>query len=175
MAAIITVTGLVAVTAFAFLGRGALSNPYEIRGVFSSANQLRPSSEVRIAGLNVGRVSDIAPGPGHTSVVTMQIDDAGRPIHQDAELAIEPRLVLEGNFYVALRPDLPSAPEAASGTTIGLRRTSVPVQLDQVLDTLDLATRGALHRSIGELAGASGPEPSAPGISSNQRRFQPVI
>lgn len=170
-AAIIAVAGLVAILLIAFVGRNPFSHPYEIRGVFSSANQLRVSSEVRIAGLKVGQVSDIEPGPENTSIVTLQIEDAGRPIHADASLAIEPRLVLEGNFYVALAPGSPDAPDAPSGATIPRERTTVPVQLDQVLDTFDLPTRGALHRSIGELAGGLGPETSEPGASGTP---QPV-
>lgn len=151
-AAAATATALLAITLAAFVGLRPLEHPYEIRGVFTSANQLRSGSEVRIAGVKVGEVSGIGKGPHDTSIVTMRIDDSGRPIHSDAELSIQPRLVLEGNFYIAVRPGSPGAAELSSGSTIPRTHTSVPVQLDQVLDTFDLATRNALHRSIAELA-----------------------
>jgi len=176
-AAVVAAVGLVAITLAAFVGLQPFKRPYEVRGVFTSANQLREGSEVRIAGVKVGEVSGVRAGPGKTSIVRLRIDDAARPIHADAELSIEPRLVLEGNFYVALRPGSPRADELPSGATIPQARTSIPVQLDQVLSTFDLATRGALHRSIAEMAqglGAptltAGPGPATPPGSAELRR-----
>ena len=43
-AAIIAVTAVTVITAIVFVGRDPFSHPYEIRGVFSSANQLRTDS-----------------------------------------------------------------------------------------------------------------------------------
>ncbi len=157
--AAVVALGLAAVTLAAFVGLQPFKNSYEIEGVFTSANQLRAGSEVRIAGVKVGEVASIRSGPEHTSIVTLRIDEAGRPIHEDAELSIEPRLILEGNFYVALRPGSPGMPELARGATVPKHQTSTPVQLDQVLNTFDLATRGALHRSFGELAEGLGAAP----------------
>ena len=91
----------------------------------------------------------------------MQIDNSGLPIHSDATLAVEPRLILEGNFYVNLDPGAPGTPELPSGGLIPESNTSVPVQIDQVLDTLNLATRGALQGSIRGLARGLGGGSSA--------------
>ena len=38
----------------------------------------------------------------------MEIDDKGLPIHKDATLKIRPRIFLEGNFFVDLKPGTPS-------------------------------------------------------------------
>lgn len=165
---VVSVVVVTAVTLAAFLKLHVGPSPYEIRGIFASTNQLRIGSDVRIAGVTVGHVTALAAGPGNTAVVTMQVDDVGRPIHADAELAVEPRLVLEGNFYVAVRPGTPSVPELHSGATIPRAHTTVPVQLDQVLDTFDLATRGSLHRAIGELASALGPVPHRHGGNADR-------
>jgi phospholipid/cholesterol/gamma-HCH transport system substrate-binding protein len=135
-------------------------HPYEIRAVFSSSNQLRPGNPVRIAGIQVGTVEAIAPGPGNTTAVTMQIDDSGRPLHSDATLQIEPRLALEGNFYVDLHPGSPTAPILASGGTIPLRQTGIPVQLDQVLDVFGAPIRASLQSSFAQLATGLGPNQS---------------
>ena len=43
----------------------------------------------------------------------MEIDEEGLPIHRDATLKIRPRIFLEGNFFVDLRPGSPSAPEVS--------------------------------------------------------------
>ena len=40
----------------------------------------------------------------------MEIDEKGLPIHKDATLKIRPRIFLEGNFFVDLKPGSPSSP-----------------------------------------------------------------
>jgi phospholipid/cholesterol/gamma-HCH transport system substrate-binding protein len=154
--AVVVIAALVLLSVAVFSKQRLAAGGYEIKGVFASANRLKPGSDVRIAGVRVGEVASIEPGADNTSVVTLRIDDSGRPIHSDATLAIKPRLLLEGNFYVRVSPGTPGAPELRSGAIVPRSRTSVPVQLDQVLDVFDLATRGALHRSIAGLAGALG-------------------
>ncbi|MHB8694855.1 MAG: MlaD family protein [Solirubrobacteraceae bacterium] len=151
-AAIISAVALVLLGLLAFVGIGALSSPYQIRGVFSSSGGLEPGNPVRIAGVNVGQVDGVTAGPRNTSIVSIQIDDSGRPIHADATLAILPRLLLEGNFYVAVDPGTPGTQALTSGGVIPQSHTSVPVQIDQVLDTFDLSTRDALQRTIRGLA-----------------------
>ena len=68
--------------------------------------------------------------------VTFTVDEEGQPIHADAEVEIRPRLFLEGNFFLDLRPGSPSAPELADGGTIPLTQTATAVQLDEVLTAL---------------------------------------
>ena len=65
---------------------------------------------MRIAGVNVGKVIGVE-RDGDATEVTFTVDDAGRPIHEDAFAAIRPRIFLEGNFFVDLDPGSPSAPE----------------------------------------------------------------
>lgn len=158
-AATIAVLGLVLTTVAVFAKQNPFAGHYEVRAVFGSANQLKRGDEVRIAGMRVGEVSEIDAGPGSTSLVTLEISDDGRPVHADATLAIVPRLILEGNLFVDLRPGTPNAPELRSGATIPRARTTSPVQLDQLLTVFDVPTRGALHRSIAAFADGLGPAP----------------
>ena len=134
-----------------FLGSG-----YELRAVFTSANQLKPGDEVRLAGLPAGKVTSIGPGRRDTAVVTMDISSAGRPVHADATLAIEPRLFLEGAFYVALSQGSPSAPVLGSGATIPIRQTRIPVEYDQFLDVFDAPVRHALKGTLSQFAAGLG-------------------
>lgn len=127
---------------------------YEISAVFRTANNVKPGSFVRIAGVNVGKVTKVE----HTdpdkqaAVVTMRIDDQGLPIHKDARLAIRPRIFLEGNFFVDLEPGSPSAPVIDEGDVIPINQTRAPVQLDQILTTLQEPTRRDLQRLVDELS-----------------------
>ena len=69
------------------------------------------NSPVRIAGVEVGKVSKVEPAAeGSTaSVITMKIKDEALPLHTDARLKIRPRIFLEGNFFVDVRPGTPGA------------------------------------------------------------------
>ena len=155
----------------AFGGPLPFSHTYTLDAVVQSANELHGGSPVRIAGVNVGKVTKVRPGPGTTAIVELAIDDAGRPIHRDATLKIRPRLFLEGNFYVDLRPGSPSAPELRDGGTIPLAQTAIPVQLDQVLSALGKDTRDSL-RTLIEQAGGALAHGGAQGIDAS---FAPAI
>ena len=114
------VLALVIVALFAYFGfskNNPFANPYEFKAVFNDVNNLKPKSPVRIAGVEVGKVTKVEPvdeGQG-AAQVTMEIQDKGLPIKKDAELKIRPRIFLEGNFFVDLEPGSPSAPRARQG------------------------------------------------------------
>ena len=62
-----------------------------------------------------GRSKDVEPGEGDTSVVTLALEDDALPIHEDATLKVRPRIFLEGNFFVDLKPGSPGAPVGRRG------------------------------------------------------------
>ncbi|HWF53173.1 MAG TPA: MlaD family protein [Solirubrobacteraceae bacterium] len=152
-----------------FLGSG-----YELRADFATSGQLVSGDQVRVAGLPAGKVTGVAAGPRHTALVTMQIDRSDLPVHSDATLAIEPRLFLEGSFYVALRPGSSSAGTLVSGATIPEHQTTVPVQFDQVLDVFDAPVRLALRATIAQLSTALDGA-GAGGLRSTVRQFADAL
>ncbi len=134
--------------------------------MFTSAANIRPSSPVRIAGVNVGKVTDVeslastdskgtaqastgpptdAAAPEGAAMVTMELDDSALPLHTDATMKIRPRLFLEGNLFVDIHTGSPSAPTFHDGDTIPATQTSVAVQLDQVLTSLQSDVRSNLQ------------------------------
>lgn len=143
-------------TFFAFTKTNPFAHPYQLHAVFDSAlsNGIRTNAPVRIAGVAVGKVKDVERGPGKTVRVTMEIQDRGLPIHADASIKARPRLFLEGNYFLELRPGTPAAPEVADGGTVPLGRTAIPVQFDQVLDTYTADTRTSLQHFVGGLSTA---------------------
>lgn len=117
-------------------------SPYELNAVFHTADTLEPDAPVRIAGVDVGIVKRIQPVAGEeAAMVTMEIQDHGLPIHEDAQLKIRPRIFLEGNEFVDVEPGTPSAPTLDSGGTIPVNQTATPVGLFEVLNVLDKNTR----------------------------------
>jgi virulence factor Mce-like protein len=127
------------------------ASPYTVHAVFPNANSLRPDSLVRIAGVNVGKVTGISTVKGSQAAnVTMQIGDAGQPLHSDATFWIRPRIFLEGNFFIDVNPGSPSAPSVSSGHTFPVQQSRDPVQLDQVLSSLQANTRSNLQTLLKE-------------------------
>ena len=150
--------GLIAivVTVFAFYLAFAKSLPftgdgYTVKAVFSDAQNIRANSPVRVSGVQVGEVTKIehltdANGDGQdAAVVTMKVSDDGRPVREDATLQLRPRLFLEGNLFVDMQPGSPEGDELESGSIIPMEQTSISVQFDQVLTSLQAPVRDNLQ------------------------------
>lgn len=161
-AGLIAIAVIVALSYWGFTKVNPFSNPFEFQAVFQNANNVRPNSPVRIAGVDVGKVTGVARyKDSDMSVVTMTVDDEGLPIHKDAELKVRPRIFLEGNWFVDLRPGTPSAPRIEDGDTIPMAQTANPVQLDQILTSLQAGTRRDLQNALEGLGTALSREPDA--------------
>jgi len=134
---------------FGFTKHMPFTHGFRVNAVFESSNSIRRNSPVRIAGVNVGKVTKIEGKPGSdAAVVTLEFTDKGLPIHKDATIKIRPRIFLEGNFFVDVSPGTPSAPTIDDGDTIPITQTATPVQLDQVLSALQSDTRSALQKTL---------------------------
>lgn len=129
---------------------------FEIKAAFRSSNSLKTNSPVRIAGVTIGTVTKVEPtSPGASAaIVTMEIKDAGRPIHTDATAKIRPRIFLEGNFFVDVTSGSPDKSDLGDGDLIPASQTATPVQLDQVLKALQTPTRVNLQDTLSELGKA---------------------
>jgi phospholipid/cholesterol/gamma-HCH transport system substrate-binding protein len=138
-----------------FTGRG-----YELHAVFESPATLKTDSPVRIAGVNVGKVTEVEP-EGDMARVTFTVNDEGQPVHSDASVEVRPRLFLEGNFFLDFHPGSPSAPTLPSGSTLKSTQTSVAVQLDQVLVALQAPERKNLQQLLQGLGTGLTHQPTA--------------
>jgi phospholipid/cholesterol/gamma-HCH transport system substrate-binding protein len=123
------------------------SRGYELHATLESATTLKPNSLVRIAGVNVGKVSAVEP-EGTMAKATFNVSDEALPIHEDATIKVRPRLFLEGNFFLDLHPGSPSAPELESGSTIPITQTTRAVQIDEILASLQSDTRRNLQKAL---------------------------
>jgi phospholipid/cholesterol/gamma-HCH transport system substrate-binding protein len=139
------------------------SAPYQLKATFTVQTELHIGSPVRIAGVNVGTVTQIqrisASSPA--AVATMTIQPNGLPIHANATADIRPRLFLEGNYYVDLRPGTPQAQTLGSGHTLPASQTTGPVQLDRVLSALSSNTRTNLQTVLAGLGQSLNGQPTA--------------
>jgi phospholipid/cholesterol/gamma-HCH transport system substrate-binding protein len=144
---------LVVIVIGVFLGASKdipFTRPFQLKAVFENAPPIHKGQAVRIAGVDVGKVSEVEPKGGDSPavVVTMKLEDEALPIHKDARIKVRPRLFFEGNLFFDVRPGTPEAGDVGDGDTIPLSQTSAPVQLDQVLGTLDTNTREDLQKLL---------------------------
>jgi len=124
-AGLIAVALIVAATVIGFTKNNPFYAPYKMTAVFQTANNLKPNSPVRIAGVEVGKVKKVEAIAGGTGAARVEIEilDKGLPIHTDATLKIRPRVFLEGNFFVDISPGSPSAPILEDDGEPGLMST----------------------------------------------------
>jgi len=120
---------------------------YEVNATFQNAANIRTGSPVRIAGVNVGKVTSVEQ-VGEDSRINFTVSDAGRPIHSDAFVKIRPRIFLEGNFFLDIDPGSPSRPELGDDGSIPVTHTATAVQLDEVLTALQSPQRQDLRELL---------------------------
>ncbi len=160
---------------FGFTKTNPLANPYEIKAAFKNVNDLKPKSPVRIAGVNVGKVKSVEPMEGGSgAIVTMEIKKEGLPIHKDAQAKVRPRIFLEGNYFVDLRPGSPGAGEMEKGETIPVQNTAAPVQFGQFLEMLQSDTRENLRTVLREY-GKAVDGPGGRGFNRSIKYWEPAF
>jgi phospholipid/cholesterol/gamma-HCH transport system substrate-binding protein len=155
-AGLIALALIIVGTYLAFARGLPVGDHYEIEAVVRTANNVKERQPVRIAGVDVGKVVDVRhlePGTA-AAVVTMRIEDTGRPIHRDARVSIRPRMFLEGNWFIDLQPGTPAAGELPDGGSLPIAQTRGPVQLGQLFNALQSDTRKNLQTLLKEYSSA---------------------
>jgi phospholipid/cholesterol/gamma-HCH transport system substrate-binding protein len=109
---------------------------HKIIGLFSSAVGLYPGDEVRVVGVPVGTIDSIEPRAGDVKI-TMSIKDEVKVPADARAVIVSPNLVAARFIQLAPAYDQGSgAAVMADGATIGLDRTGVPVEWDEVKEQL---------------------------------------
>jgi virulence factor Mce-like protein len=107
---------------------------YRVTAYFTRSIGLYPGSDVRILGIKVGTIDTVVP-QGDRVKVTMSVDDTYKVPAQAKAVILAPSLV--SDRYVQFAPVYDGGPTMKDGAVVGLDRTAVPVELDQVYDALD--------------------------------------
>jgi len=117
---------------------------YRVQVAFPEATTLATESDVRIAGVSVGKVRDLqVDGDRNRTVATIELDRQFAPLHQDASAMLRQKTLL-GETYVELTPGS-SREMLAEGERLANARVADTVQLDEIFDSLDPATREAFR------------------------------
>lgn len=134
--------GIVLAAIVIFSGDSGLS--YKL--LFETGGQLVPGNQVLVGGQAIGTIDEITLTDDAQAEVAISVDE---PLHQGTTASVR-ATSLSGiaNRYISIAPGPNSEPEIPDGTTIPSDKTTSPVDLDQLFNTLDKPTRTALQNVI---------------------------
>lgn len=125
---------------------------YEVKIPFDEATQLAEQSDVRISGVNVGKVQSIALAPnGRQALATVNIDDQYAPLPKSTRAILRTKTLL-GETYIELTPGSRDVPELADGGTLSEANLAQSVQLDEIFRTFNAETRADFQGWMQEAA-----------------------
>ena len=116
---------------------------YRIHALFKETGLLVPNADVRISGVNVGKVTAVQ-ARGVNSYVTMDIQHQYVPIPVDTRAILRQKTLL-GEAYVELSTGNGAGPKFTDGATIPATHVEDTQQLDQVLGSFDKPTQRNLQ------------------------------
>lgn len=109
-------------------------------------------TNVKIAGLVVGVVSDVDYTDQGTAMVSMKVDESAlEALGPKPSATVAPLTVLGGRYAIALKHG--GGPGSFDGGLIPRERTQLPVELDRILESLPRPTRQSLQNVVSKLDG----------------------
>jgi len=118
---------------------------YRLNAEFDQATLLATQADVRISGVNVGKVVSVGlDRRTGLSRAVMQIESRYAPRPADTRAVLRAKTLL-GETYIELTPGSRTAPKLPDGATLPPGQVAPTVQLDQILSTFDPATRRAFQ------------------------------
>ena len=129
---------------------------YRFQVRFPEAGQLTQEADVRISGVNVGKVKTKQANPrtGLTDA-TIELDSEFAPIPVDTKAIIRQKTLL-GETYVELTPGVRGTRMLADGGTLPIGAVSPTVELDEIFRAFDPDTRRAFSNWMDEQGRAVG-------------------
>lgn len=119
---------------------------YTVRAVVPTAENVYPGATLRIAGLDVGEVSQVARA-GRGAVLTLSMEQKYAPLRRDARVAVRLR-TLAGENYVEVYPGNAQAPALEQGAVLPMSSALPTTDVDQILSVLDKRTRKRAQQMI---------------------------
>ena len=188
---IVLISVLLATGVVAVLGTGAGDDKpsgYEVRAIFDNAFSLIEGEDVRISGVNVGKITDLEVTEDNRAAVVFSIEKPGfDDFREDAKCTIRPQSLI-GEKYVEcsltqprpqgdpLPPELGKVPDGQPGAgqrLLPVERTSKPVDVDLINNVTRLPQRQRLAIILNELgAGVAG---RSADLNETIRRANPAL
>ena len=123
---------------------------YRFKAEFPEASLLVQEADVRMAGVNVGKVKSKELGAGgRTTLVEIEIDERFAPIGRDARAILRQKSLL-GETYVEITPGSTGAEQLDDGGTLARANVDDTVELDEVFRVFDEETREGFQQWLHE-------------------------
>ncbi len=162
---------VIAVIAIVLLS-GPGSETYKLR--FIDASQIVKGDNVTIGGRRIGNVDAISLTQDNQAQITISVSKPYAPLHEGTTADIRLQsLSGVANRYIALTPGPNNGPKLRDGATLTEQDTTPTVDLDQVFNTFDPATRRGLQDVI--QGSAKQYENRGPEVNAAARAFNPAI
>ena len=116
---------------------------YRFETSFAEATQLAQEADVRISGVNVGRVKKLDLGEGRTDA-EIELKDEYAPLPSDSRAILRQKTLL-GETYVELTPGTSTAPKIPEGGRLEAAQVAPTVELDEIFRAFDPKTREAFQ------------------------------
>jgi phospholipid/cholesterol/gamma-HCH transport system substrate-binding protein len=116
---------------------------YQIHVAFPEATQLASQSDVRISGVNIGKVVKLDPSENRTDA-TLEIKPEFAPLPADSRAILRVKSLL-GETYVELTPGDRKGRQVPDGGTLNPTRVASTTELDEIFSTFDAKTRKAFQ------------------------------
>jgi phospholipid/cholesterol/gamma-HCH transport system substrate-binding protein len=124
-----------------------ITGGYHVRAAFSDVHNLVYDSDIRMAGVQVGKVRDLVHKDGEVEV-TMEIRGAAEPLHEGATVKLRPRTLIEETYIEVVDGDGAPIPH---GGRLPATAEVPSVRIDDVLNALDRPTREAVASLVRRL------------------------
>ncbi|CAM3381672.1 MlaD family protein [Nocardioides dubius] len=108
-------------------------------------------SDVMVAGVKVGKVTEVEERGDHARVV-VELDDEVAPLHEGATMQVRAKSLVEESFLEITDGE---GAVLASGSTLPEGAAKPATQLNDVLESLDAPTRAAVRKSVQSLSKAT--------------------
>lgn len=149
----ITITGFVlscfALLLFVWVAFGGptplKANSYHLKLPLTQIGQLAEQSQVKISGVEVGRVTGIELGDENQAgraIVELEIEAQYAPVPEDTRAVLRAKSLL-GEAFIELTPGDKRSGALPDGGELGEAQVAKSVQLDEILRTFDKKTREA--------------------------------
>ena len=127
---------------------------YRLKVAFPEAATLAQEADVRLAGVNVGKVkTKELDKRANATIVELEIKDSYAPLRQDTRAVLRQKTLL-GETYVELAPGRRSSKLLDDGGRLANARVESTVELDEIFGAFDEPTREAFREWVAELSKA---------------------
>jgi virulence factor Mce-like protein len=119
---------------------------YRFKASFTDAATLAIAADARVSGVSVGKVVEKERDPaGNRTLATIELKPRYAPLHRDARVVLRQKTLL-GETYVELTLGTKSSPTVPEGGRLANTQVEPAVEFDELLRTLDPATRKAFQQ-----------------------------